>query len=103
MKPLTVLTLGTLALGSLGCKGEIRYENRPSQVQTEDTTNTKYSFDRFDRYQFNLEGSISTPIFAVTGDFDRDGDLDIAVVDNNRGLIIYENKIPQKKDILKIK
>ena len=55
-------------------------------------TNNNYSFTNFGYHytKFSLNNIIS-------GDFDGDGDIDIAGVNSLGKLIIYENKIPQKK------
>jgi|SRR3972149_3922970 len=85
-----------LAIGAIGFIGNptipvVDYEPQPQrQQQTE-----SYSFDMFGPTKAGVPLSIRTTV--TSGDFDGDGDIDIAVVDglHNR-FIIYENKMPQK-------
>jgi len=62
--------------------------------------NANYNFESFGNIKKDINqvrvGNYMYAQAIATGDFDGDGDLDIAIVYEDGMISIYENKIPQK-------
>ena len=94
IKPILYAGLATMVL--TGC------DNGPKIEKKEFKPAREIAMDKFKPSEayFTKWGHIETPtgyICEITlGDMDGDGDLDI-IVNSYGGMIIYENRIPQKK------
>ena len=84
----SILSLGLAGLLT-GC-GE---EGREVEKKEGSLSSGEHSFTNFGYHFIHKVHSENI----ATGDFDGDGDIDIAITDYSGNLIIYENKIPQKR------
>ncbi|MGV8172408.1 MAG: hypothetical protein ACP5OA_06980 [Candidatus Woesearchaeota archaeon] len=91
------------ALGLAGCqsKSEKLLEDRNTtspQIESPVRKAPNYSFDTFGEKNQPYNGGVNYNKFCgmTSGDFDGDGDIDIAIMDLYGNLQIYDNKMPQK-------